>query len=103
MAGLVPAIPVIWFSARLSEIAGTSPAMTRFVIASQRDRAKSRVPMTGSAKQPSAQCKPWIASSQELLAMTACDLILAMHTHPSHFNQSHESFASRQKREAERQ
>jgi hypothetical protein len=28
MAGLVPAIPINWLSARLSEIAGTSPAMT---------------------------------------------------------------------------
>jgi hypothetical protein len=31
---------------------------TACVIASQRGRAKSRVPMTGSTKQSSAQCKP---------------------------------------------
>jgi hypothetical protein len=41
------------------------------VIASQRVGAKRR-PMTGSAKQSSFACeKSWIASSQELLAMTA--------------------------------
>jgi hypothetical protein len=39
------------------------------VIASQRVGAKRR-PMAGSAKQSSATQADWIASSQELLAMT---------------------------------
>jgi hypothetical protein len=38
MAGLVPATPIIWFSASTMEVSGTSPAMTRFYVLIQNDR-----------------------------------------------------------------
>ena len=62
------------FSTRGANSKNRGAGTNEFVIASQRTRAKSRGPMTGSAKQSRAAVKTarlfWIASSLSLLAMS---------------------------------